>query len=114
MFEFGGLEFLIVGLAVLLILGPTKLPELARTLGLWLGRIRRVYNNFKLEVEREVGMDEVRQQLHNEQIMAEMKSIERETHSILKETDTSIRSTTSDSSAGERDELQPAKSNPVG
>ena len=37
-------------------------------LGLWIGRARRSYHNVKAEVEREIGMDEVRRQLHNEQI----------------------------------------------
>lgn len=112
--SFGGWEILVVVLAALVVLGPTKLPELARTLALWLGRIRRMYNNFKLEFEREVGMDDIRQQLHNEQIMAEMKSIETETRTILDETDSAIRSTSS-SLADDADAALPSqKSNSIG
>ena len=112
--SFGGWEILVVVLAALVVLGPTKLPELARTLALWLGRIRRMYNNFKLEFEREVGMDDIRQQLHNEQIMAEMKSIETETRTILDETDSAIRSTSS-THAGDADApLQSKKSDSIG
>ncbi len=85
MFEFGGIEFLVVLLVGLVILGPTQLPTVARTVGLWGGRLRRAYHNLRQEVEREVGMDEVRRQLHNEQIMAEMKAIEKESNSILEE-----------------------------
>lgn len=101
-------------LAALIILGPTKLPELARTLGLWLGRIRRTYHNFKLEFEREVGMDEVRQQLHNEKIMAEMKSLENEANSILDETDSAIQAASSAVSDETSDVLRPTKSNSAG
>lgn len=112
--SFGGYELLVVMLAALIILGPTKLPELARTLGLWFGRIRRTYHNFKLEFEREVGMDEVRQQLHNEKIMAEMKSLENETNSILDETDSAIQAANSAISDETSDVLRPSKSNSVG
>lgn len=112
--SFGGWEILVVVLAALVVLGPTKLPELARTIGLWLGRIRRMYNNFKLEFEREVGMDEIRQQLHNEQIMAEMKSVEAETRSILNETDSAIRATSSTQSDESENALQPTKSKSIG
>ncbi|MYF38681.1 MAG: twin-arginine translocase subunit TatB [Gammaproteobacteria bacterium] len=111
---FGGWEILVVFLAALIILGPTKLPELARTLGLWFGRIRRVFNNFKLEFEREVGMDEIRQQLHNEQIMAEMKSLEKEAHSIIDDADSAIVGETSSQPNENDDVLHSSKSNPIG
>lgn len=112
--SFGGWEFLVVVIAALLILGPTKLPELARTCALWMGRIRRMYNNFKQEIEQEVGMDEIRQQLHNEQIMAEMKSLERETHSILQDSEDSIRIANSKLSSEKNETIPPAKSKDVG
>ncbi|MCY3884609.1 MAG: Sec-independent protein translocase protein TatB [Gammaproteobacteria bacterium] len=83
MLDIGWLELLLVFVLLLVVLGPARLPEVARTMGLWLGRLRRMYNNFKLEMEREVGMDDVRRQLHNEQIMSEMKALEQETKSIM-------------------------------
>ena len=61
---------------LLLVLGPERLPEALRTLGLWLGRARRSFTRVKSEIEREIGMDEVRRQLHNEAIMEQMKQIE--------------------------------------
>ena len=88
MFDIGWLELLLVFVVVLVVLGPTRLPEVARTFGLWTGRLRRMYNNFKLEIDREVGMDDIRQQLHNEKIMAEMRALEQETQSILHEVNT--------------------------
>ena len=55
-----------------------RLPETLRTLGLWLGRLRRSFTTVKTELEKEIGMDEIRRQLHNEAVMAEMKRIETE------------------------------------
>jgi len=78
MFDIGGLELLIIAVVGLLVIGPERLPETLRTLGLWLGRLRRSFVSVKSEIEKEIGMDEVRRQLHNEAIMDQMKQIERD------------------------------------
>ncbi len=90
MLDIGWLELLVIFVLLLVVLGPARLPEVARTMGLWLGRLRRMYNSFKLEMEREIGMDDVRRQLHNEQIMSEMKALEQETKSILSDTQNAL------------------------
>ena len=76
MFDIGFPELLVVALIALLVLGPDRLPEAMRTLGLMFGRLRRTYLSARAEIEREVGMDDVRRQLHNESIMQEFKSID--------------------------------------
>ncbi|MDH4554228.1 Sec-independent protein translocase subunit TatB [Pseudomonas sp. BN417] len=68
-------ELLLIGLIALLVLGPERLPGAARTAGLWIGRLKRSFNAIKTEVEREIGADEIRRQLHNEHIMALEKQI---------------------------------------
>lgn len=78
MFDIGFPELMLVALVGLLVIGPERLPEALRTLGLWLGRMRRSFLSVKAEIEKEIGMDEVRKQLHNEAVMEEMKRIERE------------------------------------
>lgn len=69
MFDIGFSELLLVGLVALLVLGPERLPGAARTAGLWIGRLKRSFSAIKTEVEREIGADEIRRQLHNEQIL---------------------------------------------
>jgi sec-independent protein translocase protein TatB len=78
MFDIGFPELMLVAVVGLLVIGPDRLPETLRTLGLWLGRMRRSFLSVKTEIEKEIGMDEVRRQLHNESIMEEMKRIEDE------------------------------------
>ena len=85
MFDIGFPEFFIAAVVALVVLGPQRLPAALRTLGLWIGRLRRSYYNVKTEVEREIGMDEVRRQLHNEQIMADVKRVEREVKAMGKD-----------------------------
>jgi len=78
MFDIGFPELVLVAIVGLLVIGPERLPEALRTLGLWLGRMRRSFTSVKNEIEKEIGMDEVRRQLHNEAVMDEMKRIESE------------------------------------
>ncbi|CAI8813764.1 Sec-independent protein translocase protein TatB [Pseudomonas soli] len=69
MFGISFSELLLVGLVALLVLGPERLPGAARTAGLWIGRLKRSFNAIKMEVEREIGADDIRRQLHNEHIL---------------------------------------------
>ncbi len=69
MFDIGFSELLLVGLVALIVFGPERLPGAARTAGLWIGRLKRSFSAIKAEVEREMGADEIRRQLHNEQIL---------------------------------------------
>nr|WP_298111352.1 Sec-independent protein translocase protein TatB [uncultured Pseudomonas sp.] len=69
MFDIGFTELLLIGVVALVVLGPDRLPGAVRTAGLWIGRIKRSFSAIKAEVEREIGADEIRRQLHNEQIL---------------------------------------------
>jgi len=79
MFGISFSELLLVGPVALLVLGPERLPGAARTAGLWVGRLKRSFNAIKQEVEREIGADEIRRQLHNEHIL----SLEQEARKIF-------------------------------
>jgi len=83
MFDIGFTELLLIAVVTLLVIGPEKLPETLRTVGLWLGRLRPSFVAVKSEIEREIGMDDVRRQLHNEAIMDEMKRIEKEVNNTV-------------------------------
>jgi len=68
MFDIGFIEMLLVAIVGLLVLGPERLPEAIRTSSKWLAKLKRGYNEIKADVERELGTDELRTQLHNESI----------------------------------------------
>ena len=85
MFDIGFSEILIVATLTLIIMGPTRLPETVKTITLWLGRIRNFINSAKVEIENEVGIDEIKKQLHNEKIMNEIEKSKRELNSISKD-----------------------------
>lgn len=73
MFDIGFFELVLISIVALLVLGPDRLPGAIRTMGLWIGRLRRSFNNVKNEIEREIGADEIRRQLRNEAIMEKFK-----------------------------------------
>ena len=85
MFDIGFSEILIVATLTLIIMGPKRLPETVKTITLWLGRIRNFINSAKVEIENEVGIDEIKKQLHNEKIMSEIEKSKRELNSISKD-----------------------------
>ena len=62
----------------LLIVGPERLPEVLRSFGLWIGRLKRAFHTAKTEIEQEIGMDDIQRQLHNESVLKEIKKIETE------------------------------------
>jgi sec-independent protein translocase protein TatB len=82
MFDIGFTELLLVAIVALLVLGPERLPQALRTLGLWIGRMRRSFNAVRDEIEREIGMDDIRRQLHNEAVMEELRRIEQSVKSV--------------------------------
>lgn len=84
MFDIGFSEILIVATLTLIIMGPKRLPETVKTITLWLGRIRNFINSAKVDIENEVGIDEIKKQLHNEKIMNEIEKSKRELNSISK------------------------------
>ena len=76
MFDIGFPELLIVALVLLLVVGPERLPEVLRTVGRVVGSARRSFDTLKTELEREVGADDLRRELHNARIMEDAKRLE--------------------------------------
>lgn len=91
MFDPSFFELIIICVVALLLLGPDRLPGAIKTLGLWIGRLRRSFNNIKREIEKEVGADEIRRQLRNEAIMEKFNNtksqITESIDSVKKETE---------------------------
>jgi sec-independent protein translocase protein TatB len=83
MFDIGFLEVVLLGLVSLVVLGPERMPGAIRTVSLWVGRLRRSFNNVKQDIEREIGADEIRRQLRNEAIMEKFKQTKAQVNDTL-------------------------------
>jgi len=73
MFEIGFPELLVIVFVGLLVVGPEKLPQIIKTLTRSFRAIKSYLSQTRTEIEKSVGMDEIRQDLHNEKIMGSEK-----------------------------------------
>jgi sec-independent protein translocase protein TatB len=60
MFDIGFSELLVIGLVALIVIGPERLPRVARTLGHLAGRLQRYVADVKADINREVELEELR------------------------------------------------------
>lgn len=60
MFDVSFTELIVIGVVALVILGPERLPKVARTVGHLLGRAQRYVNDVKSDIQREIELDELR------------------------------------------------------
>jgi len=81
MFEIGFPELLVIVFVGLLVVGPEKLPEIIKTLTRSFVAIRSYLKETRSEIEKSVGMDEIRQDLHNEKIMEDLQKNKKESNS---------------------------------
>ena len=72
MFDIGFSELLVIATVALIVMGPERLPETVRSISLWIGRFKQMLSSARKDFEQEVGMDDIRQQLHNEKIMRDL------------------------------------------
>lgn len=61
MFDFGFSEMLVVGVVALVVLGPEKLPTVAKTAGEWIGKAQRFVSQVKSDINREADFAELKQ-----------------------------------------------------
>ena len=73
----GFFEILLVAVVTLLVVGPERIPETVRTVAMTIGRLKRSINNVREEIEKQVGTDDIRLQLHNEAVMENLEKIKR-------------------------------------
>jgi len=60
MFDIGFTELLVIGVVALIVVGPERLPRVARTAGALLGRLQRYVADVKADINREVELEELR------------------------------------------------------
>ncbi len=60
MFDIGFSELLLIGVVALVVLGPERLPRVARTIGILMGRMQRYVSDVKADISREIELDELR------------------------------------------------------
>jgi sec-independent protein translocase protein TatB len=84
-FDISFSELLVIGVIALVVIGPERLPKVARTVGHLLGRAQRYVSDVKGDIQREVELDELKK------MKEEMENAARDVTSSMQETENSIR-----------------------
>ena len=66
MFDIGFAELTLIFIIGLVVLGPERLPTVARTLGHWIGRARSTFNHLKSELEREAVTQDMQERMEKQ------------------------------------------------
>ena len=90
MFDIGFSELMVIGLVALIVIGPERLPRVARTLGILAGRLQRYVADVKADINREVELDELRKMKDSVTQAASSieNSVQSELNSVKSELDT--------------------------
>lgn len=75
MFDIGFLELIVIAVVGLVVIGPERLPGVARNVGKWVGRTRRFITQVKSDIDREMKQEELRQALERDAGLDELKQI---------------------------------------
>src|SRR5690625_1734134 len=85
MFDFSFLELLVVGAVALVVIGPERLPQVARTVGKWVGKVQRYVADVKRDINREMEFEELRK------LRAEMNETARSVEATARSVESSLR-----------------------
>ena len=83
MFDIGFTEVTLIAVIGLLVIGPERLPRVAREIGLWVGRLRRYVAQVRADIEREVRADELRELVNKP--AQDLKQAIKDTEKTIKE-----------------------------
>ncbi|MDN3987793.1 Sec-independent protein translocase protein TatB [Zwartia vadi] len=85
MFDISFTELLVIGVIALVVIGPERLPKVARTIGHLVGRAQRYVSDVKTDIQREVELDELRK------LKDQMQDAAQSVKSSLQNTETAMR-----------------------
>jgi sec-independent protein translocase protein TatB len=85
MFDVGFSELVLTGVVALVVLGPERLPKVARTAGMWAGRARKFLSNVKADIDREMKAEELRQIVEKQAKSTGVHEIVEQTRSTVNE-----------------------------
>ena len=88
MFDFGFWEIAIIGIITLIVVGPEKMPSIARKAGLYFGKLNRFFNKVKSDINEELRMDEIKDEMSMDEekiIISEVTEVIQSSADSLKE-----------------------------
>jgi len=89
MFDIGFFELILIGIVALLVIGPERLPRVARQAGLWVGKLQGFVSSVKEDIDQEIKADELKKIMKQH---ADSNSI----HEIIEETKDEVKAAKDD------------------
>ena len=74
-----------IAVVALLVIGPERLPRVARTVGLWIGRARRFVGSVKADIEQELRAEELKRILDEQAKSNPLEEIVEETRKAVQD-----------------------------
>jgi sec-independent protein translocase protein TatB len=110
MFDVGFSEMLVIAVVALVVLGPERLPKVARTIGHLVGRLQRYVNDVKADINREMELEELKKlQTQFQDAAREVEtSVSSELHSTEQALNSAVEGVTADKPAAAPAENAPA------
>jgi sec-independent protein translocase protein TatB len=90
MFDIGFWELCLVAIVSLIVIGPEKLPKVARLAGFWVGKTKNMVASVKSEIKEELQEEEIRQMLKQHPTIDDFKNSIEETSNSFKKSTQSI------------------------
>ena len=110
MFDIGFSELLVIGVVALIVIGPEKLPRVARTIGHLAGRLQRYVADVKADINREIELEELRKMRDSMQQAA--SNFETSVQSELSKTEADLNKSVDAVTQGEPTEKKPDEVKP--
>lgn len=88
MFDIGFTELMMVALVGLIVIGPERLPKVARTAGHLLGRLQRYVSDVKSDINREMQLEDLKKL--QTQVTEQARDMERQVNDQLQSVETSL------------------------
>lgn len=101
MFDIGFSEMIVIAIVALVVIGPERLPKVARTAGHMLGRLQRYVNDVKSDINREIQLEELKK------LQSELQESARSVEQSLTTEMSAARQAVSQTAQALRDDLQP-------
>jgi sec-independent protein translocase protein TatB len=75
MFDIGFSEVILIFVIALLVVGPERLPRIARATGLWVGKMRGFVSSVKADIDRELATEELKKALAKQAAVPELEEL---------------------------------------
>jgi len=107
MFDIGFFELCLIAIIALLVIGPEKLPRVARNVGLWLGKAQGMVKTVKYEIDEQLRAEELKQSIQRAK-----DDVKNNFSESIEDVETAFKDIQSEIKEGPAEDIKPAAEKP--